>query len=111
MGQKWYEQTSCQLENYLLGGHSHTEGRNCQLLFHCLVVCFFLFGKSICSGYPQYSDAMKIKGDFLILFSCQIQLDILKLLTCFEGLENISEFFEGIMQEANQYVFLIYPAE
>lgn len=71
----------------------------------------FLFGKNICSVHPCYSDVMKIKGNFLILFSCQIQLDILKLLTCFEGLGNMLEFFEGIMQEANQYVFLIYPAE
>lgn len=54
---------------------------------------------------------MKIKGNFLILFSCQIQLDVLKWLACFEGVENILEFSEGIMQEANQYVFLIYPAE
>lgn len=54
---------------------------------------------------------MKIKSNFLILFSCWTQLDILKLFTCFEGLENILVFFEGIMQEANQYVFLIYPAE
>lgn len=61
--------------------------------------------------HPQYSEVMKIKGNFLILFSCQIQLDILKLLTCFQGLESILEFFEGIMQEANEYVFLIYPAE
>lgn len=30
---------------------------------------------------------------------------------CLEGLENVLELFEGIMQEGNQYVFLIYPAE
>lgn len=42
MGRKWYEQTSCQLENYLLGVHCYAEGRNCQLLLHCL---FFDLGK------------------------------------------------------------------
>jgi len=37
MGREWYAQTSCQLENDFLGGSSYTEGRNCQLLLHCLV--------------------------------------------------------------------------
>lgn len=42
MERKWCEQSSCQPENYSLGGYSYTEGRNCQLLSHCL---FFDLGK------------------------------------------------------------------
>lgn len=42
VGRKWYEQTSCQLENYLMRGHCYAEGRNWWLLLHCL---FFDLGK------------------------------------------------------------------
>lgn len=96
MGRKWYRQTSCPMENYLLQCCSCTE-----VTFGLPV---FWYEKHICNLPSQNRDAMRIKGSFWILFLCQILHNILKLLICFKELENALQLFEGIMQEANKHL-------